>query len=649
MGFFHWLRPPGRTLALFLCLMLILGSALGWLGWQFLKQDRALEKQRLQERLELTADQMAAALQQSITDLEQFLNFTLDSEIKELPDGVVVLNVNKRTVITSPPGRLLFYPVLQNDEEPSSEAFAPGEILEFQHNDSAAAAEFFRKLARSKDPGIRAGALLRLGRNLRKTGRHEDALQTYNELAQLGQIFVDEGLPAEMVALIACITVLEAMGRQEELRKETEVLRTALWSGRWDLLYPAWEYAWEYYEEEAQRLLEPRALTEDEQNSLVLSFAAESIYAQWKTQPESKGRQILKIEGRPILISWTGAANQMRALLAGPGYLFPHWKELLQSQGVQGALIDADGQVLLGSLNKGSLQTIRTALETNLPGTLHATMTENNTSDTGFAGRRNLVLSGFAVLILVLLAGSYFIMRSINRERAAARLQSEFISAVSHEFRTPLTSLRHLSEMLSKGRVATEELRQKSYDILASESERLQNLVESLLDFSRIEAGAFRYQYELVHPVKLMDEIVTEFQEKAEAHGYRVELEYEDEYPFIRADKEALSLAIRNLLDNAIKYSPDCHTVWVEMSQERGRLLIRVRDQGVGIPLSEQKEIFKRFVRGTGSRATNIQGTGIGLAMANHIVEAHDGEIHLKSEPGKGSTFTVLLPLEKKT
>ena len=643
MGFFHWLRPPGRTLALFLCLMLVLGSALGWLGWQFLKQDRALENLRIQERLELVADQMAVTIQQSITDLEQFLNFTPGSEIKELPDGVVVLNITKRTIITSPPGRLLFYPVIQNDEEPPSEAFAPGEILEFQHNDPAKAAAFFQKLAQSKDPGILAGALLRLGRNLRKTGRHEDALKAYSELAQLGQITVDEGLPAEMMALVARITVLEAIERQEELLKEALEMHTGLWSGRWALI----KSAWEYYVEETQRLLDPRPLTEYEQNSLALSIAAESIYAQWKTQPESKGRRILKIEGHPVLISWTGATDKMMALLAGSSYFFSNWKELLRRQGVQGALIDADGQVLIGSPNKNSLRAIRTTPDTNLPGTLHATMTDDGINEAGFAGRRNLVLSGFAVLILVLLAGSYFIMRSINRERAVARLQSEFISAVSHEFRTPLTSLRHLSEMLSKGRVDTEELRQKSYDILASESERLQNLVESLLDFSRIEAGAFRYQYELVSPVKLMDEILTEFQDKA--HGYFVELEHAGEYPLIRADKEAFSLAIRNILDNAIKYSPDCRTVWVEMTQDRDRLVIRVRDQGVGIPVSEQKEIFKRFVRGTGSRASNIQGTGIGLAMASHIVEAHHGEIRLESEPGKGSTFTVLLPLEKKT
>jgi signal transduction histidine kinase len=201
--------------------------------------------------------------------------------------------------------------------------------------------------------------------------------------------------------------------------------------------------------------------------------------------------------------------------------------------------------------------------------------------------------------------------------------------------------------MLSKGRVPTEDLRQKSYDILSSESERLQRLVESLLDFGRIEARAFRYRLEHLDPAMLVRDLVAEFQGKAAAQGYHIELELAGEYPLIHVDREALGLALRNLLDNAIKYSPDRRTVWVEMARERDRLAIRVRDEGMGIPASEQKEIFKRFVRGTGSRAAHIPGTGIGLAMARHIIEAHHGEIRLESELGKGSTFTILLPLEK--
>ena len=642
MGLALWLRPPRRTLAIFLCLMLVLGGALGWLGWKFVKQDRALEGQRVQERLELAADHMAAVLQQSLADVESYLSFVPSPGAKEPPDGMMVLQVTKRTVNAYPPGCLLYYPVIPDGEEPPAATFAAGETLEYRRNDPAKAAEVFRKLARSQDPGVRAGALLRLGRNLRKTGRQEEALQAYGELAQLGGTSV-LGLPAELMAREARGTVLEALGKREELRKEASLMHSALWNGRWSLLRPAWEF----HAEEAQRWSGASPLKEREQNALALSIAAESMYGQWIAEPESKGRRILKIEGRPVLICWAGTSDRLAAVLAGPGYLGSKWTEALQGRRVQGALIDADGQVMIGSFGKSGPQAVRTAPATRLPGTLHATSTDPGADEAGFAGRRRLLLSGFAVLALVLLVGSYFIMRAIDREQAVARLQSEFVSAVSHEFRTPLTSLRQLSEMLSKGRVPTEDLRQKSYDILSRESERLQRLVESLLDFGRIEARAFRYHYEHVDPVALVGDLVAEFQEKAAAQGYRVELELAGEYPFIHADREALGLALRNLLDNAVKYSPDCRTVWVEMARERGRLAIRVRDQGMGIPASEQKEIFKRFVRGTGSRAANIQGTGIGLAMARHIIEAHDGEIRLESELGKGSTFTILLPLEK--
>src|SRR4030042_7070330 len=140
MGLALWLRPPGRTLTVFLCLMLVLGGALGWLAWQLLKQDRALEGQRAQERLELAADHMTAALQQSLTDLESYLIFVPSPGAKEPPDGVMVLQVTKRTVNAYPPGSLLYYPVIPGGEEPPAATFVAGETLEYQRNASATAA-----------------------------------------------------------------------------------------------------------------------------------------------------------------------------------------------------------------------------------------------------------------------------------------------------------------------------------------------------------------------------------------------------------------------------------------------------------------------------------------------------------------------------
>jgi len=618
--------------------MLVFGGAMGWLGWQLIEQERSLESQRVQERLERAADHMAASLQRSLSDLETYLAFVPGPGAKPPPDGVAVLRATERDAVASPPARLLYYPVIPDADEPPAAVFLEGENLEFRLNNPGKAAEVFGKLARSPNPGVRAAALVRLGRTLRKTGRNDEALRAYAELARMGAVRV-LGLPAELVAREARCSTFEAMGNREQLRKEAVLMYSALQSGRWNLLRPVWAF----HVEEARRWSEAGPWTERERNGLVLSDAAEWAYRQWRTEPESKGRRILSIAGQPVLASWTGTADHLAAVLAGPEYIGLMWKGAIGDQQVQGALIDANGQVLIGSLHSDARQAVRAAASTGLPWTLQVTSADAAADLAGLAGRRRLLFSGFALLALVVLAGSYFILRSISREIAVAGLQSEFVAAVSHEFRTPLTSLRQLSEMLSKGRVPTEQLRQQSYDILAHESERLQRLVESLLDFGRIEGRAARYHFEDLDPAALVSGVVAEFREKAAAQGYSVELAQTGDDTRIRADREALGLALWNLLDNAVKYSPDCRTVWVDMARDRDRVAIRVRDRGMGIPAKEQKAIFKKFVRSALSRASGIKGTGIGLTIARAIIEAHHGEIRLESEPGRGSTFTIEL------
>ncbi len=642
MLFAEWLRPPRHVLAIFLVIMLVCGGALGWLGWQVMEQDRLLKRQRVQERLGLAADRVVASLERSFSELDDYLGFRPGPGVKDPPEGVAVILATQRAVDIYPAGRVLYYPAVPAGGEPPAATFAEGEKLEYQGNDPAKAAVFFRTLAQSSDPGVRAGALLRLGRNLRKAGRNEEALEAYAELARLNTVRV-EGLPAELMAREALCSLLEAMGKRDELRQEASLMYSTLETGRWSLTRPVWEF----HLKEAGRWLGANQLSDQGRDALALSSAAEWICSQWLRGQESKGRRILKLEGRTVLISWTAGAGRLSAVLAGPAHLGLFWKQALYGQPVRGALVDADGEVMIGSLDENARPAVRTALATNPSSSLHLVSADSGAGPAWLAARRRLLLAGFAVLASVLLAGSYFILRSITREHAVARLQTEFVSAVSHEFRTPLTSLRQLSDMLVKGRIPTEELRQESYGILSRESERLQRLVESLLDFGRMEARAFHYHLEEFDPAALVRDLVVEFQEKAAAQGYRVEVTAGGECPPIRADRAAFSLALWNLLDNAIKYSPECRTVWVEVTRDAGRLAIRVRDQGMGIPAEEQEEIFKKFVRGAGSRASNIKGAGIGLAMARHIIEAHNGEIRVESEPGRGSTFTILLPLEK--
>jgi len=180
--------------------------------------------------------------------------------------------------------------------------------------------------------------------------------------------------------------------------------------------------------------------------------------------------------------------------------------------------------------------------------------------------------------------------------------------------------------------------------VLVRESRRLRRLVEGLLNFGRMEAGAMQYRFETIDPAELVRELSNDFQHEVEASGYRIEVTAGKDAPLVNADRTALGSVVWNLLDNAVKYSPACRQVWVDVLQDGGRAAIRVRDCGLGIPVSEQRSIFEKFTRGEAARRGGIGGTGVGLAMVQSIMAAHGGEVRLESEPGRGSTFTLLLP-----
>jgi signal transduction histidine kinase len=201
-----------------------------------------------------------------------------------------------------------------------------------------------------------------------------------------------------------------------------------------------------------------------------------------------------------------------------------------------------------------------------------------------------------------------------------------------------------MAEMLDDDRVPSEERRHKYYKIVASEAARLQRLVETLLNFGKMEAGAERYRFVDLDAASLIREVVEDITPQAHDARKAIEIDGVEGEVRVRADQSALALALRNLIDNAIKYSPGQPLVWVRCHRDRDRAAICVVDRGVGIPRSEQRSIFGKFVRGRAAIDANVKGTGVGLSMVQQIVAAHGGEIQLQSEPGQGSTFTLLLP-----
>jgi signal transduction histidine kinase len=258
----------------------------------------------------------------------------------------------------------------------------------------------------------------------------------------------------------------------------------------------------------------------------------------------------------------------------------------------------------------------------------------------------NLALAlGVGLLLLRRLLHSVRRQRLIEVDAKRAQLQSDFVAAVSHEFRSPLTTLRTITDLLAQGRIADEGRRQQSYIFLDRETTRLQRLVEDLLDFGRMESGRKQYRFAKFDAFQLVRAAVTDISEQAEAEGFRIETNLVTVPASIRADEEALRRAVRNLLENAMKYSPECRTVWVDGAINDHRVSISVRDRGMGVEASEQLAIFQKFVRGDAAKKAGIKGTGIGLAMAQQISEAMGGGIQLHSEVGVGSTFTIVLPL----
>jgi signal transduction histidine kinase len=307
------------------------------------------------------------------------------------------------------------------------------------------------------------------------------------------------------------------------------------------------------------------------------------------------------------------------------------------------AAVDSEGRVVLGRRDRTDRAAVRPAAESQLPWTLFVSGGALNPPGTGLPESQRYLLLGMGVMILFLVAGTYFIARAIRREMEVSRMQSDFVSAVSHEFRSPLTSIRQLSEILELGRVPSDERRQVYYATLVRETQRLQRLVEALLNFGRMEAGARAYRFEEIEAASLVHRVAGEFEAQLAA-GRRIELHGPEATCAVNADPDALSVVLRNLLDNALKYSPEHPAIWVRWGMEREHVAIQVRDEGLGITAAERRAIFRKFVRGTAAATANVKGSGVGLAMVKHIIAAHHGEIRVDSTPGLGSTFTVVLP-----
>jgi signal transduction histidine kinase len=271
----------------------------------------------------------------------------------------------------------------------------------------------------------------------------------------------------------------------------------------------------------------------------------------------------------------------------------------------------------------------------------------NESGVTEFFLYKNIFFWIILALLLILFLGSGLIIHTIVQEVNLLNLKSDFIASVSHEFKTPLTAMGAILERLLGDEVSDPKKTREYYQILSHDSERLKRLVKNVLDFTKIEEDKKEYRLASTDIVNLVRREVQSFEKEHEMDGYRVGITIDDDIPPVFADEEAMSQALHNILDNAAKFSVEEKNIHVEVSLEQNMVKITVRDKGVGIPENEQKKIFEKFYRGKQASSVAPTGTGLGLTLVKHIMEAHRGDVVVQSQLGEGSRVSLILPVDK--
>jgi signal transduction histidine kinase len=253
-----------------------------------------------------------------------------------------------------------------------------------------------------------------------------------------------------------------------------------------------------------------------------------------------------------------------------------------------------------------------------------------------------------AVLVTAIGVGSLLIVRALEAELKLARQKTDFVSNVSHELKTPLTSIRMFSELLAEGRVA-DAAKQKSYlQIITAETARLTRLINSVLDFSRLERGEKKYNFQACDLTGIVRATAETYRPQLEAAGFQFTCELPAAPIHVRGDADALSQIIVNLLSNAEKYSNGGKEIALQLAQQTSPLPhaeIKVLDRGAGVPRGSEQKIFEKFYRAHDSLSEGVQGSGLGLTIARQIARAHGGDVTYEPRQGGGSCFVLRLPV----
>ncbi len=648
--------------AIFAGVMLVFIILLMWLGWILIEQDSDLVNQRKRDAVEAFVTEASNTFRTHIAEEQRqlrqfFAELPANSDISTPLTGLagkVVIVFDQDRIHVSPESALRYLPteiVLQTRDQRLIEA----DRLEFGQKELGSVSVVLIGLSDHANPQTRAGSLARLARIRGKQNREEDALALYLQLSQIQGASVG-GVPATLLDLFGRSSVLENSSSDDLLVEEATCLGHILQRGGHQID----KATYQFYTEAVIRWIAPAK--SDSETELTRSLRAphvpseaanllNQIWEGWQGGRESsEGVRSATIDGAPVVLSWVGSGDRFVGEIGDSTIIQNQWFTALgdeyEATGIGSTVSDESGNRLYSAgIPFGNIQIARTIASAGQAWTITSFETALYEVESQNQTRWRILLGSLFIVIGIVASSTYFLSRALTREVAVAQLQSDFVSTVSHEFRTPLTSMRQITEMLSSGRVPAE--REKDYYAdLDKESHRLSRLVEGLLKFGHMEAGSFPYSFEPTSLGDVVRETTAEFQNEASLTDTHLRLSIEAN-PICDIDRDTFQLALWNLLDNAFKYSAGQPKIEVQLTMQDSEVSIAVSDTGSGISTKDQARVFDKFVRGSDLALTGVKGTGLGLALVKRIVEEHGGRIVLESEPGAGSTFTLILSKQK--
>lgn len=529
-----------------------------------------------------------------------------------------------------------------------AERVRQGERAEFASDNPARAVDSYRQALREAGQPVQAAyARHLLARALNKAGRQEDATTEYLKVVTAPPDLVDEnGIP---ISLYAVRQLLEADRGDTSV---SQAVRRCLSAERWlapPALYLLRNLVGRHLEgvSETQALEDAQSLVEDASSEVARTEQAlalkadfpglglrapDATPAHWENGWILYGTSTWLVGVAPVGYREDGVLVAVRS------------EPVLASLGVgEYGSADIAGEASLTTAAAPDVE----PLGSDFPGVFvrfHPT-TVGSTSMAGSI-RWWFYSAGLVLVVGVTLFGAYLLWRDVRREMRLAETRSRFVSAVSHELKTPLTAIRMFAETLCDDDPADAGTHREYLETIVNESERLTRLLNNVLDFSKIERGQKAYRREPHSLEEIVRSTARAMQYPLEQKRFALRLEIEDDIPRAQVDRDAIEQALLNLLGNAMKYSGKSRDIELRLRSEGGEAVIEVSDRGVGIEPAELSRIFERFYRVPSPENERISGTGLGLTLVQHIAEAHGGRVKVHSEPGKGSTFSLFLPVD---